>query len=205
MAGSSRLPWAIVIVGGVVWWLSDREPHAPREAVKPVEQVVERDRAPKPAETHLSVVKAPAAGQEGAPAPPPQTVTRLYTTTGARVRSGPGTDFAIVTTLPAGNPVLVSEVSGTWRRIVSGSAVGWIRFDLLTDLPPAIVQPAPLVQQTSPPPRTVAPQPRRDGTPIREPYVGRCDCPYDLMRNGRLCGGRSAYSRPGGREPACYF
>ncbi|RWK45425.1 MAG: SH3 domain-containing protein, partial [Mesorhizobium sp.] len=30
---------------------------------------------------------------------------------------------------------------------------------------------------------------------------GRCDCPYDLMRNGRLCGGRSAYSKPGGRSP----
>ncbi len=24
------------------------------------------------------------------------------------------------------------------------------------------------------------------------------------MRNGRACGGRSAYSRPGGRAPLCY-
>jgi hypothetical protein len=31
-----------------------------------------------------------------------------------------------------------------------------------------------------------------------------CACPDDLMRNGRACGGRSAYSRPGGASPFCY-
>lgn len=29
-------------------------------------------------------------------------------------------------------------------------------------------------------------------------------CPDDAMRNGRACGGRSAYSRPGGAAPLCY-
>jgi hypothetical protein len=31
-----------------------------------------------------------------------------------------------------------------------------------------------------------------------------CACPDDSMRNGRACGGRSAYSRPGGASPLCY-
>jgi hypothetical protein len=31
-----------------------------------------------------------------------------------------------------------------------------------------------------------------------------CACPDDLMRNGRRCGGNSAYSRPGGGAPYCY-
>lgn len=31
-----------------------------------------------------------------------------------------------------------------------------------------------------------------------------CACPYNAMRNGRSCGGRSAYSRPGGAAPLCY-
>jgi hypothetical protein len=31
-----------------------------------------------------------------------------------------------------------------------------------------------------------------------------CACPDDIMRNGRACGGRSAYSRPGGAAPLCY-
>jgi hypothetical protein len=31
-----------------------------------------------------------------------------------------------------------------------------------------------------------------------------CACPYNSMRNGAACGGRSAYSRPGGASPLCY-
>jgi hypothetical protein len=31
-----------------------------------------------------------------------------------------------------------------------------------------------------------------------------CACPDDTMRNGQACGGRSAYSRPGGASPLCY-
>lgn len=35
-------------------------------------------------------------------------------------------------------------------------------------------------------------------------YPGNCPCPYNLARNGSRCGGRSAYSRPGGRSPLCF-
>ncbi len=35
-------------------------------------------------------------------------------------------------------------------------------------------------------------------------YSGACPCPYNVMRNGRKCGGNSAYSKPGGAEPLCY-
>jgi hypothetical protein len=31
-----------------------------------------------------------------------------------------------------------------------------------------------------------------------------CACPDDTTRNGSACGGRSAYSRPGGAAPLCY-
>jgi hypothetical protein len=31
-----------------------------------------------------------------------------------------------------------------------------------------------------------------------------CACPFDRARNGSACGGRSAYSRPGGAAPKCY-
>ncbi len=31
-----------------------------------------------------------------------------------------------------------------------------------------------------------------------------CACPDDTARNGSACGGRSAYSRPGGASPLCY-
>ena len=35
-------------------------------------------------------------------------------------------------------------------------------------------------------------------------YPGPCACPYHIMRNGRSCGGYSAYSKPGGYAPLCY-
>jgi hypothetical protein len=35
-------------------------------------------------------------------------------------------------------------------------------------------------------------------------YPGPCACPYNVMRNRRACGRRSAYSRPGGYSPVCY-
>jgi hypothetical protein len=35
-------------------------------------------------------------------------------------------------------------------------------------------------------------------------YSGSCPCPYSRDRAGRSCGGRSAYSRPGGAAPLCY-
>lgn len=38
----------------------------------------------------------------------------------------------------------------------------------------------------------------------REAYSGTCPCPYDRASNGSRCGGRSAWSRPGGASPYCY-
>lgn len=35
-------------------------------------------------------------------------------------------------------------------------------------------------------------------------YQGSCPCPYNIMKNGRICGRRSAYSRPRGKAPLCY-
>lgn len=35
-------------------------------------------------------------------------------------------------------------------------------------------------------------------------YPGPCACPYNIMRNGRQCGNRSAYVKPGGYSPKCY-
>ena len=35
-------------------------------------------------------------------------------------------------------------------------------------------------------------------------YKGNCPCPYSVDRAGRMCGRRSAYSKPGGASPICY-
>jgi hypothetical protein len=75
----------------------------------------------------------------------------------------------------------------------------------------------------TPPPKAAAPQPetkRKIEVALtaaaiaaiivktsRDQYHAKghpCACPDDTMRNGRACGGRSAYSRPGGAAPLCY-
>ena len=35
-------------------------------------------------------------------------------------------------------------------------------------------------------------------------YPGVCACPYSITSRGHRCGGRSAYSKPGGYSPICY-
>lgn len=35
-------------------------------------------------------------------------------------------------------------------------------------------------------------------------YSGTCACPFNVARNGSRCGGRSAWSRPGGAAPLCF-
>ncbi len=35
-------------------------------------------------------------------------------------------------------------------------------------------------------------------------YPGNCPCPYNYDKAGNLCGGRSAWSGPGGYKPVCY-
>lgn len=56
------------------------------------------------------------------------------------------------------------------------------------------------------------PKPRLSDAQVRQllieesiaAYSGNCPCPYSTMSNGRQCGRRSAYSRPGGEAPLCY-
>lgn len=133
------------------------------------------------------------------PVPKPAPVT-YYTTTRARLRIGPSTDTRALTTIAAREPVRVIGSDGRWLSVEYGHHRGWIRNDLLTVTVPVakpLPSPAPLA-------RIPARSSPEAGSPARDPLVGRCDCPYDLMRNGRRCGGRSAYSRPGGRSPVCY-
>lgn len=35
-------------------------------------------------------------------------------------------------------------------------------------------------------------------------YPGNCPCPYNLDRDGRRCGARSAFTKQGGKSPLCF-
>ena len=68
---------------------------------------------------------------------------------------------------------------------------------------PAVAVPEP-ERAPAEPSAAIAPSSVEAMTPIRAAVSGSCDCPYDMDRRGRSCGGRSAYSRPGGEHPICY-
>jgi uncharacterized protein YgiM (DUF1202 family) len=129
----------------------------------------------------------------------------VYSSAKLRMREGPGTSFPTITTLKIGARLEVFAADGEWLRVTDSLKSGWVHRDFVSDSPASIEKP-PIKQEAVPTRRLVKKAPSsRSGQAIRDAYIGRCDCPYDLMRNGRLCGGRSAYSRPGGRNPQCYF
>ena len=70
----------------------------------------------------------------------------------------------------------------------------------------------PLVQVPVQSPVRLPTKPLTEPRRIRVPFTNEnrpagqasCDCPYDRARDNSICGGRSAYVKPGGKEPACY-
>lgn len=119
------------------------------------------------------------------------------------VRTGPSTATDAPAYGFAGDPVTmlarsVDDDNYTWYRVRFNVSrhVGWVREDFVTtNIRPVRSEPAPA---PAPAPQTTT------RAPVRNPVSGSCDCPYDLMSNGRECRGNSAYSQPGGRNPICY-
>lgn len=135
----------------------------------------------------------------------------LFTTARVNVRTNPASDAPIIARLERGTEVRALSINGEWQRVAYGPGEGWIHRNYLTDMRSELSSQPVEPQKPKPaPPSLPVPQIARATPqarmfePARAPLVGTCDCPYDLMRNGRACGGRSAYSRPGGRSPVCY-
>ncbi|WP_405030749.1 SH3 domain-containing protein [Pleomorphomonas sp. JP5] len=139
----------------------------------------------------------------------------MSTTANVRLRSTEAADAPIIRTLKKGTAVEVSASSGDRLKVSVPSLglTGWVHRDYVAEgTTAALVAPAqsaapkaaPALKAAKPSPPKLRTQPA-PGNPIRDPVYGSCDCPYDYARNGSRCGGRSAYSRPGGREPVCYY
>jgi len=75
--------------------------------------------------------EASAAGASISPAPS-EPLKKMYTVRGpANLRSGPGTQEAILETLAVGSQVSGLGVEGEWIHVQSGTLTGWIHRDLL--------------------------------------------------------------------------
>lgn len=129
------------------------------------------------------------------------------------VRAGPSVGDDILTTYAKGRLVSVLSSKGDWSEVALRTGTGqsgWMasRF-LATSVP---LKPTPVVAPKPPNKRSIAAPTARDITTARKTlirqsiaaYPGTCPCPYNRDRAGRSCGGRSAWSRPGGYSPICY-
>lgn len=121
-------------------------------------------------------------------------------------RSGPGTEFAKLGGFQRETELFATgRTSDRWLEIQDRASglVGWMHGDYLSSSRP--VRPEPAVRQAAlPPQRSDAEARQRIIRDSIARYSGSCPCPYNTDRAGRRCGGRSAYSRPGGRAPLCY-
>jgi uncharacterized protein YraI len=125
----------------------------------------------------------------------PQAGEIAYVTASAlNVRAGPGPEEPLVGRLARGAEVRVHERADGWVRVeaLSAGPQGWVADRYLAGEWPAAPQLSDAAVR------------RRLMEESLSYYSGSCPCPYNYDRGGRRCGGRSAYSRPGGASPLCY-
>ena len=99
---------------------------------------------------------------------PPETAmdATYYAKGDVNVRSGPGTEYAVVKTLKAGDAIsVVAKTSNGWFRTVKGT---YLSADVCTDTPPATPTPA----ATPTPKPTPKPTPTPTPAPGSKSYIG---------------------------------
>ncbi|KAB2766067.1 SH3 domain-containing protein [Brucella anthropi] len=180
------------------------DPVSPPTAIPPQETIRATEQAPQPlgfmqAKTHRQTNPPPSAGQH------PFIGKWLYSTAKVNMRTEASLTARVSTVIGRGKRVHVLNYRSGWFSVTYANRTGWISELYLAENPPPVPQnPVSAPRIMAPPAANRAVPAHQSGQPVRPPYVGTCDCPYDVMRNGRSCGGRSAYSRPGGRSPVCY-
>lgn len=128
------------------------------------------------------------------------------------LRSKATTNSRIVSKLRRGTKVRINgENEGKWIPISvdNPSISGWMHGDFLKATKPRVGTAS---KQTAKKKRSIAAPTTKEIKTAQQQiirqsinsYSGSCPCPYNRDRAGRRCGGRSAWSRPGGYSPVCY-
>jgi uncharacterized protein YraI len=111
--------------------------------------------APAPIEPAPSPAPAEPAPAEPAPAPVLAVKVYMQTTVNLNMRSGPGTGYSIVKTIPKGTAVEIIGTSGSWKKVVYGAYSGWCMGSYLAATSaPVAEQPAPAPVVTAPSEKT---------------------------------------------------
>jgi hypothetical protein len=223
MAGFTlpKLRWLLVGAAAAGFWAMTQEPPGRRGAdvahrpAKPVERQAALPATPKKAIAPQPKPSQMATGSIPRPEKPvggsAAESSSLFTTARVHLRGKASTSSTIVTTLNSGRKVGVLARDGKWRLVSVDGRKGWIRGDYLG---PRSTAPSPAVAEGPRPAQPVQSRPagsRPWSSPIggrhpaRAPQGGNCQCPFDMMLNGKQCGERSAWSRQSGRGVECYL
>ncbi len=198
-------------------WRKQRETEVAATEKKHAEPkpVITAARAPRPTELVTSSIPKPQK-----PSARPET---LRTTEKVRLRKEASTSSDVVATLKGGLSVASISAEGKWRKVSVDGMVGWVHSDYLKSAGKpapevAVVTTAPVVGEVPRPKENITSKPATAAIPVstpsdkslwgamrpaRAPQEGDCQCPYDVMLNGKQCGDRSAYAKGKGGE--CYF
>ncbi|MCV3243534.1 SH3 domain-containing protein [Mesorhizobium sp. ZC-5] len=194
-----------------------RSQKQPQRAIQPT-SAADRPQAsipePRPSKLTTSSIKRP---------DKPVDTRAFYTSERVRLREDASTSSRFITWLEHGQKATVLESSGKWRRVVVAGRKGWVHGDYLRLPDPNAPRPPEPVAKTvatrakEPVPASRAREPAaptsslplagllQSKRPAREAQRGDCQCPYDLMINGKQCGDRSAYVMRGRANEQCYL
>lgn len=223
MAGFTlpKLRWLLVGAAAAGFWAMTQEPPSRRGAdvahrpAKSVERKAALPATPRKAAAPQARPAQMATGSIPRPEKPvgknPTKASSLFTTSRVHLRARASTSSTIVSTLKPGQKVGVLARDGKWRLVSVDGQKGWVHGDYLgarsTAPKPAVAEgPRPALPVQSRPTGLKALGSLLGGrVPARAPQGGNCQCPFDLMLNGKQCGERSAYSRQRGRGVECYL
>lgn len=168
---------------------------------------------PRPSKLVTSSIKRP---------DKPFAAQQFYTSERVRLREDASRAARVIRWLEQGEQAIVLEKSGKWRRVAVGGRKGWVHGDYLRLPDPAAPRPPEPVArnkaaETKAPPTSVSSKPLlpasskplagllQSSRPARAAQRGDCQCPYDLMINGKECGDLSAYVMRGRANQQCYL
>lgn len=197
MGRQEKIGWAIALVCAVGWWLSPAKlPTKPSASSTRVPSAIQAPSSVSSQPSNMSIAhKSPDINRPK--------VQWLYTTAKVRVRAAPDSSAPALDTLDPGELIQSNFWDNGWYNVTVSARVGWIQGNYLTAVKPASLPSNSSVGQSPQSAKKVKPRSVR-GDPVRDPYVGKCDCPYDLMADGSQCGGLSTYSRAGDGS-GCYW
>lgn len=96
-----------------------------------------RDQQRKSLASKPKAAQQPAAGAGKAPEPPPEPTGSMFATTDLNIRTGPGDDYDVVTTVDTGTKLKVTdETDGEWAEVVYDGDSRWVTAQYLADTKP---------------------------------------------------------------------